>query len=105
MPPQPRIKVKPQNYDDLIDLEQARNEARYVPMEVAASLAMGVMRSQAYTEHSTQVQQAWSDGTPITQDGCIGVAVVDGFEPDRWDYVGAALCLVGGGVIMLVPRG
>ena len=30
---------------------------------------------------------------------------VDGFEPDRWDYVGAALCLVGVGVIMLVPRG
>ena len=30
---------------------------------------------------------------------------VDGFAPARWDYVGAALCLVGVGVIMLVPRG
>jgi small multidrug resistance family-3 protein len=30
--------------------------------------------------------------------------VVDGFRPDRWDLVGAAVCLVGVGVIMFGPR-
>ncbi|PJI93402.1 YnfA family protein [Luteimicrobium subarcticum] len=30
--------------------------------------------------------------------------VVDGFRPDRWDVLGALLCLAGVGVIMYVPR-
>ena len=30
--------------------------------------------------------------------------VVDGFRPDRWDYTGAAICLVGVAVIMYAPR-
>jgi small multidrug resistance family-3 protein len=30
--------------------------------------------------------------------------VVDRFRPDRWDYVGAAICLVGVVVIMYGPR-
>ena len=33
-----------------------------------------------------------------------GVAL-DGFRPDRFDYIGAALCLAGVVVIMYVPRG
>lgn len=30
--------------------------------------------------------------------------VVDKFQPDRWDYLGAAICLAGVGVIMYAPR-
>jgi small multidrug resistance family-3 protein len=30
--------------------------------------------------------------------------VVDGFRPDRYDVVGAALCLVGVAVLMYAPR-
>lgn len=30
--------------------------------------------------------------------------VVDKFQPDRWDYLGAALCLVGVAIIMYAPR-
>ena len=30
--------------------------------------------------------------------------VADGFRPDRWDYLGATICLVGVAVIMFVPR-
>jgi small multidrug resistance family-3 protein len=30
--------------------------------------------------------------------------VVDRFEPDRWDLTGAAICLVGVGVVMFGPR-
>lgn len=29
---------------------------------------------------------------------------VDGFRPDRWDYLGAAVCLLGVAVIMFAPR-
>ncbi len=31
-------------------------------------------------------------------------AVLDGFRPDRYDLIGAAICLVGVGVIMYAPR-
>lgn len=31
--------------------------------------------------------------------------VMDGFKPDRFDYIGAAICLVGVSVIMFAPRG
>lgn len=31
--------------------------------------------------------------------------VADGYEPDRADYLGAALCLLGVAVIMFAPRG
>ena len=30
---------------------------------------------------------------------------LDGFRPDRWDVVGALVCLVGVAIIMYVPRG
>lgn len=31
--------------------------------------------------------------------------IADGFRPDRWDLIGAAVCLAGVGVIMYAPRG
>nr|WP_062337066.1 YnfA family protein [Herbidospora sakaeratensis] len=31
--------------------------------------------------------------------------VFDGFRPDRWDLIGAAICLLGVLVIMYAPRG
>ncbi len=30
---------------------------------------------------------------------------LDGYRPDRWDIAGAAVCLVGVGIIMYAPRG
>lgn len=30
--------------------------------------------------------------------------IADGFRPDRWDAVGALICLVGVAVIMYAPR-
>jgi small multidrug resistance family-3 protein len=30
--------------------------------------------------------------------------VVDGFRPDRWDYLGAGIALVGVAVLMYAPR-
>ncbi len=31
--------------------------------------------------------------------------IVEGVRPDRYDLFGAALCLVGGAIILLAPRG
>ncbi|MFF4697992.1 YnfA family protein [Streptomyces chattanoogensis] len=31
--------------------------------------------------------------------------VADGYRPDRWDVIGALICLAGMGVIMYAPRG
>lgn len=31
--------------------------------------------------------------------------VLDGFRPDRWDVIGALVCLVGVAIIMYAPRG
>ncbi|MBR0651318.1 YnfA family protein [Roseomonas terrae] len=31
--------------------------------------------------------------------------LVEGVRPDRWDAIGAALCLTGAAVILLAPRG
>ena len=37
--------------------------------------------------------------------GSLGWAMaLDGFRPDRWDVVGALVCLVGVAVIMYAPR-
>jgi small multidrug resistance family-3 protein len=30
--------------------------------------------------------------------------IVDGFRPDRFDFIGAAVCLVGVAIIMYAPR-
>jgi small multidrug resistance family-3 protein len=30
--------------------------------------------------------------------------VSDGFRPDRWDLIGALICLAGAAVMMYVPR-
>lgn len=30
--------------------------------------------------------------------------VVDGFRPDRYDYLGAAICFIGVAVLMWAPR-
>ena len=30
--------------------------------------------------------------------------IIEGAKPDRWDLIGAAVCLVGAGIILLGPR-
>jgi small multidrug resistance family-3 protein len=30
---------------------------------------------------------------------------VEGIQPDRWDVIGTAICLVGAGIILFGPRG
>ena len=32
------------------------------------------------------------------------LSLVEGIRPDRWDLIGASVCLVGAGIILLAPR-
>lgn len=66
----------------MIDLETARAEAQYMPVEVAATLALGISRAQDYGAHSVAVHSSYSNGTPITHDGCIGIALTDDLAID-----------------------
>jgi small multidrug resistance family-3 protein len=34
----------------------------------------------------------------------VWMRVVEGLRPDRWDLAGAAVCLVGAGIILWAPR-
>lgn len=52
--------------------------------------------------HFGRVLAAWS-GVCVAGSLAWGV-LADGFQPSRWDIVGALLCLVGVGAIMLTPR-
>ena len=77
----------------VVDLETARNEAQYMPVEVAATLALSVGRAQDYGAHSAAVHTSYSNGAPITQDGCIGVELLDDLAIDgegevRYDFSG-----------------
>ncbi|MEU6861320.1 YnfA family protein [Glycomyces sp. NPDC046736] len=73
-------------------------------------IAAGIMALGAYGFVATFQPDA-NFGRVLAAYGGIFVAgslawgmVVDGFRPDRWDVIGAAVCLVGVAVIMYAPR-
>lgn len=75
-----------------------------------AFVGAGIAALGAYGFVAT-LQQETSFGRILAAYGGVFVAgslawgmVVDGFEPDRWDYLGATACLVGVAVIMFAPR-
>ncbi|GAA1666362.1 YnfA family protein [Glycomyces endophyticus] len=74
-------------------------------------IAAGIMALGAYGFVATFQPDA-NFGRVLAAYGGIFVAgslawgmVVDGFRPDRWDVIGAAVCLVGVAVIMYAPAG
>jgi small multidrug resistance family-3 protein len=73
-------------------------------------IAAGIMALGAYGFVATFQPDA-NFGRVLAAYGGIFVAgslawgmVVDGFRPDRWDLIGAGICLVGVAVIMYAPR-
>jgi hypothetical protein len=89
--------------DELVDIETAENEAIYIPVEVAATLALGVTRAQDYGAYSSVVQHSYSVGQPITTDGCIGIDMLDLVDGDgsgslRYDF---AACSGQGGAVQV----
>ena len=75
-----------------------------------AWIGAGIVALAAYGFVAT-LQQDSNFGQILAAYGGIFVAgslawgiVADGFKPDRWDYLGSAICLVGVSVIMFAPR-
>lgn len=73
-------------------------------------IAAGIMALGAYGFAAT-LQPAPNFGRILAAYGGVFVAgslawgmAVDGFRPDRWDLIGAGLCLLGVAVIMYAPR-
>mgnify|MGYP000082406149 CR=1 FL=1 len=75
-----------------------------------AFIGAGVIALAAYGFVAT-LQEDANFGRILAAYGGIFVAgslawgiALDGFRPDRFDYIGAAICLVGVAVIMWAPR-
>ena len=75
-----------------------------------AWVGAGIMALAAYGLVAT-LQDDANFGRILAAYGGIFVAgslawgiVADGFRPDRYDYAGAAICLIGVAVIMFAPR-
>jgi small multidrug resistance family-3 protein len=75
-----------------------------------AWIGAGILALAAYGFIAT-LQEDANFGRILAAYGGIFVAgslawgvVADGFRPDRWDYAGAAICLLGVAVIMFAPR-
>ena len=69
---------------------------------VAALAAYGFVATVQEEAHFGRILAAYG-GIFVAGSLAWGI-VADGFRPDRWDLAGAALCLVGVGVIMFAPR-
>ncbi len=76
--------------------------AVWVGLGVLALGAYGVIATLQPDAHFGRVLAAYG-GVFVAGSLAWGI-VVDRFQPDRWDWSGAALCLIGAGVIMLGPR-
>jgi small multidrug resistance family-3 protein len=74
----------------------------FVGAGIAALGAYGFVATLQDDDHFGRILAAYGG---IFVAGSLGWGVVaDGFRPDRYDLAGAALCLVGVGVIMFAPR-
>jgi small multidrug resistance family-3 protein len=82
-------------------LRQAKSVWLLVP--AAASLAVF---SWLLTLHPSEAGRTYAayGGVYVTV-AMVWLWLVDGIAPDRWDYLGAALAVVGMAVIAFAPRG
>jgi small multidrug resistance family-3 protein len=62
----------------------------------------GVVATWQYDDDFGRILAAYGG---IFVAGSIAWGVADGYRPDRWDVIGALVCLAGMAVIMYAPRG
>ena len=75
---------------------------RFIAAGFVALAAYGLIASRQSENNFGRVLAAYG-GVFIAGSLAWGI-VVDGYRPDRYDIVGAAVALVGAGVIALAPR-
>jgi small multidrug resistance family-3 protein len=87
-------------------LWQAVKEGRGLLWALAGVAALGGYGAVAALQPSAEFGRVLAayGGVFIVGSLLWGV-LLDGFRPDRWDLLGAAVCLLGVGVIMYGPRG
>ncbi len=85
---------------------QGVREHRGWPWVGAGVVALGLYGLVATLQPSAEFGRVLAAYGGVFIAGSLAWAVVaDGFRPDRWDVVGALVCLVGVGVVMYAPRG
>lgn len=85
---------------------QGVREHRGWPWIAAGVVALGLYGFVATLQpdaHFGRILAAY--GGVFVAGSLIWGAVADGYRPDRWDIVGALICLAGMAVIMYTPRG
>jgi small multidrug resistance family-3 protein len=76
--------------------------ALYVGAGVLALGVYGFVATFQPDPHFGRILAAY--GGVFVAGSLIWGVVLDGFRPDRWDLIGAAICLLGVAVIMYAPR-
>jgi small multidrug resistance family-3 protein len=85
---------------------QGVREHRGVAFAGAGIVALGLYGFVATLQPDTHFGRILAAYGGVFVAGSLAWGVVfDRFRPDRWDLIGAAICLVGVAVIMYVPRG
>ena len=85
---------------------QGVREHRGVAFIGAGIIALGLYGFVATLQPDTHFGRILAAYGGIFVAGSLAWGVVfDGFRPDRWDLIGATICLIGVVVIMYVPRG
>lgn len=74
----------------------------WVGLGIVALGAYGFVATLQPEAHFGRILAAY--GGVFVAGSLVWGVVFDGFRPDRWDVVGALVCLVGVGVIMYAPR-
>lgn len=74
----------------------------FIVAGIAALGAYGFVATLQPSPHFGRILAAYGG---VFVAGSLALAMVfDGFRPDRYDLIGAAVCLIGVAVIMYVPR-
>jgi small multidrug resistance family-3 protein len=79
-----------------------RSSVLFVGLGAIVLVAYGVLHALQPVQEFGRVMAAY--GGVFIVGALIWGAVIDGYRPDRFDLLGAGLCLVGVGVIMYAPR-
>ncbi len=77
-----------QGFYDLQDLELARGEASFIPTEIGGTFAFAFSEAARFSEVALDAQVAQSMGAPLTEDGCLGINVLDAVATTQTDESG-----------------
>ena len=82
---------------------RAHRGLAWIGCGIAALAGYGFVATLQPDAHFGRILAAYG-GVFVAGSLAWGMAL-DGFRPDRWDLVGAGVCLLGVGLIMYGPRG